>query len=283
VIPVCLYDNVSPFNAFTYTMNNIVTAVSSLFANQTTLYYQNEVSVGADEVSPDAWTADTSCSSMAWSGLSALSKSHYLFQLLGLANSNIKISGWQQLVQNDDTTIDPQSLASSYTAHVWVWNTAQSLGIAQAQALAQNNYPTVLAFADDLYFDLTYTPDAWEPGYYWAGSFLDTHAALNAAKDAGSVLSGLTNNQQQHILGLEGTLWSENLMNFKHTTYMALPKMAGLAEAAWANNTVVSGNLNWRSLATRLGTGNKGFLHYLYTITGLQYRGYPNGISLEIP
>ena len=72
-------------------------------------------------------------------------------------------------------------------------------------------------------------------------------------------------------------------MNFKHLAYMALPKMAGLAEAAWSQNTVVSGNLIWRSLATRLGTGEDGFLNYLHSITGLEYRGYPNGISMEIP
>ncbi|MGB7978703.1 MAG: family 20 glycosylhydrolase [Chlamydiales bacterium] len=285
LLPVCLYDNDAVnINAFTNAMNNIISAISDLFANQTTLYYQNEVSIGADEVTQDAWTSDSSCSSSPWSGLSALSKSHYFAKLLAMANPSVKFSGFQQLVQNNDTTIDPNSMSSAYTAHIWVWEPTAT-GISQAAALASSeyNYPIVLSFADYLYFDLTYTPDAWEPGYAWAGAFLDTNAALKGSLQADSVLSRLTAEEQENVLGMEGALWSENLVNFRHFAYMALPKLTGLAEAAWSNQVVVLDQVNWQSLATRLGTGNEGFLGYLNAITGLEYRGYPNGISLEIP
>lgn len=282
VVPVCLYNNVIPLNAFTNTMNNIIAAVSDLFMNQTTLYYQNEVSLGADEVSADAWTSDTTCSSNPnWASLTALSKSHYFFSLIAAANSGVKISGYQQLVQNNDTTIDPLSMPPANVGRIWVWEPAPG-GLAQAEALVEADYPIVFSVASDLYFDLTYSPDAWEPGFYWAGSFLDTHAALNAAADVDTVLAGVPG-KQQLVLGLEGSLWGENMMDFKHLAYMALPKMTGLAEAAWARNTVVGGNLVWQSLATRLGIGVDGFLNYLYSITGLQYRGFPDGISLEVP
>lgn len=280
VIPICLYGS---SNDFTKTMNSLVVAISKLFANQTTLYYQNEVSLGADEVSADAWSSDMTCSSDPhWAKLSALSKSHFFFQRIAAANAPIKISGFQQLVQNNDASIDLLSLQPTSAGHVWAWNPIQTGGDKQAVALAQHHYPTIFSLANDLYFDLSYTPDAWEPGYNWAGSFIDTHAALNSAKDVENILASLGDNQQ-YISGLEGSLWSENLMNFKHLAYMALPKMTGLAEAAWSNHAMRDGQLNWRSLATRLGTDKNGFLHYLYTITGLQYRGYPHGIALEIP
>ncbi|MFI0435026.1 MAG: family 20 glycosylhydrolase [Parachlamydiaceae bacterium] len=290
VIPVCLYDNnAEPINAFTNTMNQIVLAIATLFGKQTTLYYQKEVSLGGDEVSSTAWTDDSSCNIEPWKDLNALSKSHYFFKQMvsadPIASENIKFSGWQQIVQNDDGSIDPLSFSPKCAGHIWAWLPVESGAISCAQTLAKSHYPTVLNYASDLYFDLTYTPDAWEPGYDWAGSFLDTHAALRSALHANQTLLALSDDQMSHIHGLEGVLFSENLLNLRHLAYMALPKMTGLAEAAWSHHAVQKGRLNWKSLATRLGTSKKkaGFLNYLYKISSLEYRGHPNGIALEIP
>lgn len=289
VIPVCLYDSKErPKNSFTRTMNQIVLAIADLFDNQTTLYYQKEVSLGGDEVAATAWTDDSSCNIEPWNDLDALSKSHYFFEKMvtsnAIRNAKIQFSGWQQIVQNDDGTIDPLSFNSELAGHIWVWLPVQSGAISQAQILARAGYPVVLNFASDLYMDLTYTPDAWEPGYNWAGAFLNTHAALRSALNADQTLLGLSLEQGRHIHGLEGVLFSENLLNFSHLAYMALPKMTGVAEAAWSRHAVKNGKLNWKSLAKRLGTSREsGFLNYLYRITGLEYRGYPDGIALEIP
>lgn len=289
VIPVCLYDSKEqPKNSFTRTMNHIVLAIARLFDKQTTLYYQREVSLGGDEVSATAWTNDSSCNIEPWNDLSALSKSHYFFKNMvtstSIKDAKIKFSGWQQIVQNDDGTIDPLSFKPKFAGHIWVWSPVQSGAISQAQILAKDGYPVVLNFASDLYMDLTYTPDAWEPGYNWAGAFLDTHAALRSALHANQTLLDLSPEEARHIHGLEGVLFSENLLSFSHLAYMALPKMTGLAEAAWSHHAVKNGKLNWKSLASRLGTSSEtGFLNYLYKITGLEYRGYPEGIALEIP
>lgn len=67
--------------------------------------------------------------------------------------------------------------------------------------------------------------------------------------------------------------------------YMALPKMAGLSEAAWSNTTMTTtdNKPDWQNLAGRLGCGQTGFLAYLNKLYGVSYRGYPNGIALEAP
>lgn len=289
VIPVCLYNSKEkPKNSFTRTMNQIVLAIADLFDKQTTLYYQKEVSLGGDEVAATAWTDDSSCNIEPWKDLNALSKSHYFFKKMvtssAIKKAMIKFSGWQQIVQNDDGTLDPLSFNSKFAGHIWVWLPVESGAISQAQTLARSGYPVVLSFASDLYMDLTYTPDAWEPGYNWAGAFLNTHAALRSALHANKTLFDLSVDHAKHIHGLEGVLFSENLLNFSHLAYMALPKMTGVAEAAWSHQAVKKGKLNWKSLAKRLGKANEsGFLNYLYRITGLEYRGYPNGIALEIP
>ena len=290
VLPICTYDtNISTGAKFTVLINNIIAKSAALFNNQTTLYAGNEISVGGDEVSSGAWTNDSSCAG-EWSPLTALQKSQQFFARLAAANPSIKFSGWQQYIQTDGTAVGDNIVSAMQAGHVWVWHTSTAdgsgvSGIGQAISLAQNGYPVVLAFADQNYFDLAYTPDVTEPGFTWAGSFLDTQAALSSAVSAQSVINTLAADDQKNILGLEGTLWSENLASYEHMIYMALPKMAGLAEAAWSSNAVTAYNnkTDWKDLATRLGCGKTGHLAYLNKLYGVKYRGYPNGIALEVP
>ena len=283
VIPIPLYNK---NKLFTDTINNIINKIGLLFQDQTTIYaVNNEVSVGGDEVSPGAWTNDKSVSD-DWKDLSALEKSQLFFKKLQ-KGTNTVISGWQQVIQDDDGGINPKiTIPSSKTGHIWVWaptGNEEEGGIAQAKILANSNYPVVLAFADQNYFDLTYTPDKWEPGYSWAGSFLDTNAALRSAVSSLKVQKALRTNKRRNILGLEGTLWSENIQNYRHLMYMAYPKMTGLSEAAWSpvSTTVNDEKVNWNSLVNRLGTDNDKFLGYLNKACDIIYRGYPHGISLE--
>lgn len=289
VIPVCLYDETSPEGKkFTNTIDEIIKRINKLFANQSTIYHSNEVSLAGDEVSNQAWNNDTSCNGL-WSSLSALHKSHHFFSTLHHQPAML-LSGWQQLIQNDDGTIGNTVLPTTQVAHIWVWektgNDKDSKGIKDAAMLANAGYRTVLAFADDTYFDLTYTPNKWEPGFKWGGTYLDTHAALHSAFDALQTENLINANQQNNLLGIEGTLWTENFANFPHLVYMAMPKMAGLAEAAWTSTDIATtqdGKLNWKSLVYRLGFGTHGFLSYFYKISHLKYRGYPDGISQEVP
>lgn len=291
VLPVCTYTagtSVGP--QFTPLINNIVTKTAALFSQQKTLYaVNNEISVGGDEVSSGAWTNDSSCSG-SWASLDALGKSHKFFQMLSEQNGNLKISGWQQYVQNDDVSLGSNIVPPANSGHVWVWNQGLSPwggtdGESQAMELANSGYPTVLAYADQNYFDLAYTPDITEPGFTWAAAYLDTYSALSSAISASRTINGVTSAKQANILGLEGTLWSENLTNYNHMIYMALPKMAGLSEAAWSDTATTTENNqpNWQNLATRLGCGQTGFLAYLNKLYGVNYRGYPNGIALEAP
>lgn len=293
VLPVCTYNGAGAFaSTFTSTINDIVNKVALLFNNQTTAYaINNEVSVGGDEVSSGAWTVDSSCTGI-WdfvaTGISpsSLQKSQYFFQLLAQNNTNLVFSGWQQMVQTESSPLGANIVPATQTGHVWVWGVSSSTGgIAGAITLAQASYPTVLAYADNTYFDLTYTPNISEPGFTWATSYSDTQAALTSAVTASTTITGAGGAYESNIVGIEGALWGENMPTGYHMIYMALPKMAGLSEASWspATATVSGSNVNWQSLVSRLGCGSVGFLKYLNTIFGVEYRGYPNGIALEVP
>ena len=288
VLPICNYLTGTGIGIkFTNLINDIVTSTASIFSNQNTLYAVNqEISVGGDEVAPQAWTNDSSCTG-SWGNLDALAKSHKFFKMLGEQNQSLKISGWQQYIQNDDERLGNEIVPSTQAGHVWVWHVGDNTGLNQAKTLANAGYPVVLAYADRTYFDLAYTPDIKEPGFSWAGSYLDTYAALSSATIASQTEDLVASGNKANIKGLEGTLWAENLANYNHLMYMALPKMAGLAEAAWADPSKTStdnnSKTNWHSLAERLGCGTSGFLAYLNQIFAVKYRGYPNGISLEAP
>ena len=287
VLPVCTYNSQTSVGPqFTALFNSIFNQAATLFNNQTTLYaVDNEVSVGGDEVSINAWTQDTSCSGQ-WASLNALEKSQLFFQMFATSNPTLKVSGWQQYIQADgnDPTIGANVVPHNQAGHVWVWNTSAG-GIGQAVALAESGYPVVLDYANETYFDLAYTTAITEPGFTWATAFSDTQAGLMSAESASVTISQINDSYKQQILGIEGTLWSENLATYDHMIYMGLPKLAGLAEASWSpeSTTNVNNQVNWQSLANRLGCGQTGFLAYLNKLYGVHYRGYPNGIKLEVP
>lgn len=292
VLPICTYNSdISVGTEFTKTINSIFSEAVGLFNNQTTLYaINNEMSVGGDEVSSQAWTNDSSCQG-EWNTFVAtttnpisLQRSQYFFQLFAQSNPSIVMSGWQQVIQSESDALGSHIFANTQAGHIWVWNTSQA-GLNQAVTLAENGYPVVLDYADLTYFDLAYTPQVEEVGYTWATGFSDTYSSLSSALAASNTINAINPTNQDKILGIEGALWSENLASYTHMTYMAIPKMAGLAEAAWSPATLVVNNdqVNWQSLAGRLGCGDTGFLSYIPKFFGMYYRGYPNGIKLEVP
>lgn len=296
-MPVCLYNN-QQGKQFRQKINAIIQQTGKWFSGQPGMPNQ-EVSVGGDEVAGAAWTNDKTCDNNApWnkkpfkdSDTGALNKSQQFFKMLhqGVNDNDdgidINLSGWSQSVQMDSGNIGQFAMPPEATRHIWVWNVRHP-GIHNSVKLANNGYPVVVALANDTYFDLSYTAKAWEPGFHWAGHYINTHSALRSALDATTILNKVDKGKTDNILGLEGTLWSENIMNFRHLGYMALPKMTGLAEAAWSpeSKTVRTENdrINWSSLAYRLGLdNNQGFLGWLNHLSGIKYRGYPNGISEE--
>lgn len=284
VLPVCVYGTNTTLGAiFTKTINNIINETVELFKGQSTIYaIENEISIGGDEVSPTALTQSPTCDG-EWKNLRALDKSHKFFTKLASANPLLKFSGWQQFIQRDDISLGGDVIPPLNVGHVWIWNTSD-IGVNEATYLAQNDYPIVLAFADKTYFDIVYTPSFKEPGFAWSSSYSDTHAALSSVQDLKQI-EEKTQEKYDNILGLEGALWSEHLPSYEQLIYMSLPKMAGLAEASWSPAIFTSRKqiLNWQNLVKRLGCGREGFLSYLNKVSGVEYRGYPHGIALEVP
>lgn len=286
-IPVCAFRKDSELGQiFTKTLTDILYQTAQMFNNQTTAYnINNELSIGGDEVYKGAWDKSPSCQTAPWNAMNSLQKEHYFLDSLNNSSplNKLRLSGWHEFVLEPSGSINKvHGVKASEIGHVWVWGKSSD-SINKAVNLANNNYPVVLSYSDLLYLDMTYTPNLSEPGFYWANRFGDTEAALTSAKYANLTLDKST--KSGNILGLEGSLWADTIPDYNQLQYMALPKLAGLAEASWSSSTktVSNGALNWQSLAIRLGCGQSGYLAYLNEVYGANYRGYPNGIKREAP
>ncbi len=285
-IPVCAYASASKFGTkLTSTLSNLTYQTAMLFNQQNTSYAKDrEISIGGDEVFKGTWDYAPSCQLSPWKNMDSLGKEHYFFELF---NNNphlntLLFSGWHEFILNHDGKLNSElAIKPHKVAHVWVWGKSSD-SLNKAITLANNNYPVVLAYSEYLYFDMTYTADFTEPGFYWASKNQDTYTTLSSARVAD--LTQQKSRNPQNILGLEGALWTDVIPSYSHLQYMALPKLAGLAEAAWSPRELSKeDNPNWQSLAQRLGCGRTGFLAYLNQRFAANYRGYPHGIMLEAP
>lgn len=59
---------------------------------------------------------------------------------------------------------------------------------------------------------------------------------------------GLPDKEQQHIMGIMGTLWGEAIKDINRVTYMAFPRALALAEAGWSQMD----NRDWESFKERM-------------------------------
>jgi hexosaminidase len=228
------------------------------------------VHIGGDEVPSGVWAGSPACRALqeeqgdlgGQAGLFA-----YFVRQFGeiLSARGLVTAGWEEIavrhVSGSPAEPDPDAAGRGYRPHVWnsVWGWgAEEL----AYKLANAGYDVVLSNVSNLYFDLAYTKDPEEPGYYWGG-FVDTYqpwsfVPLDLYKNATADLLGrplpedrfaratrLTPEGRRRILGLQGQLWAENAKGPELLEYLLLPKMLGLAERAWAADPA------WAALSTR--------------------------------
>ncbi len=96
-----------------------------------------------------------------------------------------------------------------------------------AAAAADQGAKLILSPAAHTYLDMKYD-ETTAFGLHWAG-YIEVLDAYDW--DPGTTLEGVDEND---ILGVEAPLWSETLLTLRDVEYMALPRMAGIAEIAWS-------------------------------------------------
>jgi len=222
------------------------------------------IHVGGDEVPPGVWEKSPAVQKLMAENPSVKTIDDLWYYFYGRINGLLKKKGlytygWEEIAMRK-TTLDgqkhfipnPDFVGEQF--HVDVWNNVLGWGSEDlAYRLANAGYKVVLSCVSHIYFDMAYYKDFEEPGYYW-GSFVDVDKPFyfipydyfrNSKEDRSgnpldrSVFIGkqrLTEYGKNNIVGIQGLIWSENMISVERLEYMLLPKLLGLAERAWAKD-----------------------------------------------
>jgi hexosaminidase len=166
-------------------------------------------------------------------------------------------SGWEEIaVRKTRLQGRPVNIPNpGFAGRGWrayVWNNVPGWGAEDLPyRLANGGYEVVLSPVSNMYFDLAWNRNPEEPGLDWGGfvdlrkpfQFIPFDYYRNVRLDARghpldpAVFIGkdrLTDYGRDHIVGIQGNLWSETLGADGRLEYQMLPKLLALAERAWA-------------------------------------------------
>jgi len=219
------------------------------------------VHLGGDEVPLGVWEGSPKCQElMKKENMASVDDLwYYYFAKVKkiLVDKGLKMYGWEEIGMRK-TMLDgaklnipnPDFVNDNFM--VDVWNNVLGWGAEDlAYKLANAGYKVVLSQVSNYYFDMAYQKSFDEPGYYWGG-FVDVDKPFyfipfdyfkNAKEDLfgnpldRSIFIGkerLNDYGKSNITGIQGLIWSENMISNERLEYMLLPKLLGMAERAWA-------------------------------------------------
>ena len=171
-----------------------------------------------------------------------------------LAGHGKSILGWDELLSCD--------VSKSAGLMIWYRPTAAKKG-------AERGNPIVMALTSNCYFD---TPESKLPGEPKAATWIPP-ISLKKAYSWDPVPGGLSAAARKNILGPEGCVWADQLLNNKclqgkekseeYVMYLTLPRAAALAEVAWTRQN----SRNWQDFSKRIAS-----LYPRYDKLGFNYR-----------
>jgi len=204
-------------------LEDVLTEVLGLFPSK-------YIHIGGDEAAKDNWKACPKCQArMRIEGLKNEEElQSYFIQRIEkfLISKNRKLIGWDEILQG--------GLAPEATVMSW-------RGMGGGVAAAQQGHEVIMTPTEYCYFDY-YQAEGGEGEPPGIGGFLPLEKVY-AFEPMPDVLTG---DQKRLILGGQGNVWTEYIATPEHAEYMALPRMAAMAEVLWSPK-------NLRNLADFLG------------------------------
>jgi hexosaminidase len=227
------------------------------------------IHMGADELAHGAWTASPAASRILKAlGLKSTDDlwDHFYDRVEQIVRAHgAALSGWEELgvrKQRVDGALQPRPnphfVGHGFTLHVWNnLEGSEDLGY----RLANAGYDVVLAPVTNLYFDLAQSRDQDEPGHDWAGLIdLDQVQGFDPLQmippTAPASLERLNAKGMAHVIGLEGTLFSETVRDESRLNHMLAPRILALAERAWSPEPAAGAaqrDEDWSRFASQLG------------------------------
>jgi hexosaminidase len=200
------------------------------------LFPSRYISIGGDEADKRQWNASPEVRAR--------------MVKLGLANMD-QLQGWftsqvaAHLVEHgrtpvgwDDGLMAGVKLPASQLVMSWHGGDGEHVAL---EAIAQG-HDVVLTPTESLYFDYYQSdlPDEW-PGQ-------PPMTTLRQAYDTVVIPNGATAAQASHIIGVQGSLWTEFMPSFVRIQHAVFPRIAALSELGWAS----ASTHDWNSFLQRL-------------------------------
>ncbi len=189
------------------------------------------IHIGGDECPKDRWKACPYC--QARMKAEGLKDEHelqsYFIQRIEkfLLSKNRYIIGWDEILEGG---LAPQATVMSWRG--------EKGGIAAAQL----HHDVIMTPGPYCYFDHYQANPATQP--LAIGGFLP----MKKVYSYDPVPKELQDDEKKFILGAQGNVWTEYLLNSKYVEYMAFPRACALAEVVWTNKE----NKDWHDFLSRM-------------------------------
>jgi hexosaminidase len=207
------------------------TFIDDVLAEVIDLFPGTYIHIGGDEVDKTEWKRCPKCQArMKAEGLKDENElqSYFIRRVEALLNARgRKLIGWDEILEG--------GLAPRATVMSW-------RGTEGGVAAARAGHDVVMTPLSHCYFDYYQGNPAYEPRAI--GGFIP----LEKAYSFEPVPEVLTGAEAAHILGGQANLWTEYIAAPGHAEYMALPRLAALAEAVWSPKEA----RDWPDFAARI-------------------------------
>ena len=195
------------------------------------------IHIGGDEAPKDRWEeSEVAQEIIRREGLADEHElqSWFVRRIERFLNANgRRLIGWDEILEG--------GLAPNATVMSW-------RGEAGGIAAASDGHDVVMSPNSDLYFD-HYQADPETSDEPLAICCLSTLADVYAYEPIPEELDAA---RAHHVLGAQANIWTEYIQTPDHVEYMALPRMAALAEAVWSPAALRDGPDAWADFLARL-------------------------------
>jgi len=190
-------------------LQNVLTEVMDLFPSK-------YIHIGGDEVPKHHWqNSESAQARMKELGLDNKEQlqSWFIKQMdTFLTEHNRRLVGWDEILEGG---LAPGAVVMSWR------------GTEGGIAAAKSEHDVIMAPVSHLYFDYYQSTPEGQPLAIGGFTPLEKVYSFEPFPDT------LTPEQTEHILGAQGQVWTEYILDPKHVEYMALPRMCALAEVVW--------------------------------------------------
>ncbi|MFA6449107.1 MAG: beta-N-acetylhexosaminidase [bacterium] len=219
-------------------LENVLTEVAALFPGE-------YIHIGGDEVPKDRWKECAKCQARIMSeGLKDESElqSWFITRMEKFVNSKgKKLIGWDEIIEGG---LPPRATVMSWR------------GMEGGIAAARTGHDVVMSPTSHCYFDYLQALGG-EPRAI--GGFVP----LCRVYSFEPVPKDLTPEEAEHIIGVQGNLWTEYIDKASYAEYMAYPRAAALAEVGWTP----ASHKDWNDFTARMKSV---YIHM--DVLGINYR-----------